>query len=83
MAYYPRKKRLEKLQYVDQHVLHLATEGNLERLKEMLALGYSNLNVCDKRGKPAAYLAKKAGHMEVAKWLEEVGGMTVSINYLI
>lgn len=80
MAYYPRKKRLEKLQFVDQYVLKLIADGNQERLQEMARAGYANLNICDKKGKPATYLAKKHGHKELAEWLTSVGDLFVSTS---
>ena len=91
---------MEKLQYVDQRVIKLATEGaprlldaiistatcvgnmvlyvslltgELEKLKDMSLTGYPNLNVCDKKGKSASYLAKKNGQTAVSEWLDNVG----------
>lgn len=50
----------------------------MERLKDMALSGYTSLNVYDKKGRPAAYLAKKSGHKELADWLEGLGDAFVS-----
>lgn len=52
--------------------------GEMEKLKTMALSGYTSLNVYDKKGRPTAYLAKKANHKELADWLEGIGDVFVS-----
>lgn len=57
--------------------------GEMEKLKDMALSGYTSLNIYDRKGRPTAYLAKKAGHKELADWLEGIGEVFVSRHHVI
>lgn len=82
VAFYPRRKRLLKLNYVDRYVIGLATKGDVEQLRKLALRGYTNLNVFDTKAKSASYLARKAGHQEAADFLEVAGEYSRSIHSL-
>ena len=67
-----KEDRRAHLEFVDRHIIKLAVEGELDRLKKLAVDGYVHLNVTDKKGKSASKLAKKAKQKETQQFLESL-----------